>query len=786
MNTLWGTTILARWCNAHEQSHVSRSRLACGKPPSYLSGIFDRGLARIGANVVPFLLAVAVILSSAPSLNAASRHAKRRAAKKAVHEAPKAKAAGAAVLLALAQRELDQGNLPVASEYAKRAAKESPTLDDYANYIRAQAEYRQKNYGEVSKAVPHIFDQNPPSPMAGPGAAIAVQADLDNDKPKSALELMRKYYARIPQPQADFLLARSLHATGDLAHAAEYFQRVYYGYPKAQEASDAEAYLSDLKTRLGENYPPPMPDALLDRAMKLVGARDYSSARNELNNVIPQLGGAQKDMARVRLGEVDFFNRNYAEAKSYLDGLKISDADADAERLDYVIRSMLRIDKKADVQSYMDTMAAKYPQSRWRLDVLLTAANQGLVVHDVKSYMPLLNACAASFPTDPGAYWCHWRIAFQAYREQSAGAFDLFKTYVVRFPATEHSNSALYYLARLSQRRGDMPSARAFYDAILDHYPNTYYAVLARDRLKETQVRTAEPKLSVLEFLRTIEWPARPQTPSFVPSRSAQRRLDRAHLLHLALLDSWAELELRYGAKNDGDQPFLFAYELAKVASDRGAADQAIRYIKSYAPGYLYLDVEAAPASFWKMAFPIPYRASIYQYSRGQRLDPYLVSALIRQESEFNPKAISAAKAYGLMQVLPSTGRQLARELRIRHFSANQLLTPDRNVQLGTKYFRWLLASCDDREEEALAAFNAGKSRTDLWRTWGTFSEPAEFIETIPFTETRNYVQVVLRNADLYRRLYSSSPPPPPSAKQAPSSTKHKKPHKPSRPHSKR
>lgn len=707
-------------------------------------------------------------------LSAATRHHRKAPVKKAPRQAPKAKAAGAAVLLALAQREFDQGNFQVASEYAKRAAKDSPTLDDYANFIRAEAESRQRNFAEVTKAVLRVFAQNPHSPLAGPAAAIAVQADLDNDKPKDALELMRKYYEHIPQPQSDFLLARSLHATGDLPHAAEYFQRVYYGYPKTQDATDSEAFLSDLKTRLGENYPPPMPTAMLGRAMKLVDARDYTSAKNELNSVIPQLGGAQNDVARVRLGVVDFLNRDYAPAKSYLESLKVSDPEADAERLDYLIRSTLKIDKQANVQSWLDLLAARYPQSRWRLDVLLTVANLGLVANDQKSYMAAFSACAASFPNDPGAAWCHWRTAFQAYRDQSAGAADLFKAYLVRFPSTDHANSALYYLGRLSEKSGDMPCARAYLDAVLDHYPNTYYAILARDHLKDSRLRAAEPNLTVLEFLRQIKWPLRPQAPSFVPDRETQKRLDRARLLHLALLDSWAELELRYGATNDGNQPYLYAYELAKVANDSGSTNRAIRYIKNYAPSYLLMGVEDAPLSFWQMAFPMPYRASIDQYSRAQGLDPYLVSALIRQESEFNPHAVSVANAYGLMQVLPSTGRQLARQLRIRRFSSNDLLTPDRNLQLGTKYFRWLMDVCGGHEERALAAFNAGKSRTDLWQSWGTFSEPAEFVETIPFTETRDYVQVVLRNADMYRRLYSSTPPGPPSARPAPRAPKSK------------
>ena len=765
MNFSWEPIILARWVSA----------LACGvrengAPNS--QNIFG-WLRRRTARVLLFVLLLCCV-HPAPRLSAVTRHHRRPAAKKVVREAPKPKAAGAAALLALAQRELDQRNFQVASEYAQRAAKQAPTLDDYANYIRAEAELSQRNYGEVTKAVVHIFSHNPPSPLDGPAAAVAVQADLDGDKPKRALELMRKYYDHIPQPQADFLLARSLQATGDLAHAAEYFQRVYYGYPKAQSASDSEGFLNDLKTRLGESYPPPMPAAMLGRAMKLAEARDFDGARNELNNVIPQLGGAQNEVARVRLGVVDFLNRNYAQAKSYLENLKVSDPEADAERIDYLVRSMFRIDKQANVQAHLDTLAAKYPQSRWRLDMLLTAANQALVANDQKSYMALFSACAASFPNDPGAAWCHWRIAFQAYRDGSAGATDMFKTYLVRFPNTEHANSALYYLGRISEKAGDMPCARAYFDAVLDHYPNTYYAILARDHLKNPKVRAAEPNLATLQFLRELKWPSRPQAPSFVPDRDTQKRLARARLLHLALLDSWAEMELQYGATSDGNQPYLYAYELAKIARDSGSTNRAIRYIKNYAPGYLLMGVEDAPLSFWQMAFPIPYRNPINQYSRAQGLDPYLVSALIRQESEFNPQAISPANAYGLMQVLPSTGRQLARQLRIRRFSSRGLLTPERNIQLGTKYFRWLIDVCNGREECALAAFNAGKSRTDLWQTWGTFSEPAEFIETIPFGETRGYVQVVLRNADMYRRLYSSTPPGPPSARPAPRSTKSK------------
>jgi soluble lytic murein transglycosylase len=254
-------------------------------------------------------------------------------------------------------------------------------------------------------------------------------------------------------------------------------------------------------------------------------------------------------------------------------------------------------------------------------------------------------------------------------------------------------------------------------------------------------------------------------------------RIERAQLLQLTSLNDFAEGELKFGARSDDDQSNVYAFELAKFAAARQAPDQALRYIKAYAPGYLYMPLDQAPITFWRLAFPLPFRDCVERHSRAQGLDPFLVSALIRQESEFNPKVISHANAYGLMQLLPSTGRQLARHFGIRRLRTNQLLTPDRNVQLGTYFFRNLLDSFGGQPELALASYNAGPGRANLWRTWGPFREQAEFIETVPFHETRGYIQIVLRNADVYRRLYAGTVPDVPAyrAKPAPKSKPHKR-----------
>jgi soluble lytic murein transglycosylase len=163
---------------------------------------------------------------------------------------------------------------------------------------------------------------------------------------------------------------------------------------------------------------------------------------------------------------------------------------------------------------------------------------------------------------------------------------------------------------------------------------------------------------------------------------------------------------------------------------------------------------EDVPTEVWRLVFPFAYGDHIYKYSNKNELDPMLVAGLIRQETIFQHDAVSHAGAVGLMQVLPKTGRLLARKEKVRYARA-RLLEPEYNLRLGTVYFRDLLKLMGSTEA-ALASYNAGEDRVAVWKAERAFDEPAEFIESMPFTETRDYVQVVLRNAEIYRRLYTS------------------------------
>ena len=161
------------------------------------------------------------------------------------------------------------------------------------------------------------------------------------------------------------------------------------------------------------------------------------------------------------------------------------------------------------------------------------------------------------------------------------------------------------------------------------------------------------------------------------------------------------------------------------------------------------------PRSYWEALFPKPYWTDLRRFSSQNSLDPYLVASLIRQESEFNPGAVSNKNAAGLMQLLPSTGKKVAKQVKLRRFNTGQLLTPTINLQLGTRYFRSMVDKFGSFEY-ALAAYNAGTDRVQDWLSQGKYRDPQEFVESIPFTETREYVQAILRNSNVYRQLYGT------------------------------
>ncbi|MDX1979054.1 MAG: transglycosylase SLT domain-containing protein [Bryobacteraceae bacterium] len=731
MNSQWGRTIRALWSNGQfALLGMCLAGAVTAQPLSTLTRNFLESPSPAGKRAL---------------LNFAQAHPKD--------------SQGALALLAVGWHDTQAKSYEEAVAHLNGVAGRLPKLADYARYYTGSAHYELKNYPAAIAALTPVFSDRYDalvSPFATRAVLLAADAMSDSGRARDAISLIGRH-PLLPRADAEFALGKAFESAGDAVSAAAHYQTVYYSHPtwdRVQEAADA---LTRLQQTLGDRYPPVMPQAQLKRAAGLAQGRNFAEARKVLETALPQLTGAERDLAEVRLGVYDYQARRYAAAYTHLKGLSVSNPEAGAERLHYLVEACRRLDRHGEIPALLAEFESNYPQSRWRAETLVNVAYDHLYRNEPESFVPLYRACADGFPQERHASFCDWKVTWTNYLRDENSRENILKNHLKRFPDSEKVPASLYFLGRLAERNRAYGMAKGYYAQLAHRYPNHYYAVLARERLEDTAIARATAAPEAAEFVASLKLPDKRRSASFEVQPATRVRLERVKLLDGAGFSDWAESELRFAARN-GEQPHLLAMELAKLLERRGASDHALRAVKAYVPEYLMIPMEQAPKDFWRIAFPMPFRESLLKNARLSEVDPYVVAGLVRQESEFDPKAVSRARALGLTQVMPATGRELSRRVGIRRFNTSMLFVPDVNLRLGTYYIRNLLNSLNGKWEAALASYNGGRSRVVRWAEWGNFSEPSEFIETIPITETRDYVQIVLRNAKVYRQLYDGLP----------------------------
>ncbi len=192
---------------------------------------------------------------------------------------------------------------------------------------------------------------------------------------------------------------------------------------------------------------------------------------------------------------------------------------------------------------------------------------------------------------------------------------------------------------------------------------------------------------------------------------------------------------------------------IAWVDWRRGRLRPAITTMKRAFPGWVSAAGDRLPREVWQVLYPIRYDQELLSAAREEGLDPALVAALILQESSYDAAALSRAGARGLMQVMPATGRRIAGQKGVG-FKRAALDDPETSLDFGTHYLRQMSERYGGAVEKVLAAYNAGPHRVDAWTLLRGEQSAEEFTETIPFSETRGYVMIVLANREQYRRLY--------------------------------
>ena len=337
-----------------------------------------------------------------------------------------------------------------------------------------------------------------------------------------------------------------------------------------------------------------------------------------------------------------------------------------------------------------------------------------------------------AYPTSSFAPQATVRAALIALinREPALAAREL-DAFNARMPSHGEALAARYWSGRAWKQAGRDTAAAARWRDVIQRSGASYYAMLAARALDEpvwTPIRD------------TSTTPA----PRFADLDSAFRR---ARLLeHLGLLDEmrWEDDRLIRDASSSVDR--LLA--TARGFADRGNSSRAIALARRAL-------AQGAPpnAAIYRLLYPVAQEGVLLAESARSGLDPALVAALIRQESNFTPHATSPAGARGLMQLMPAVGGSIARGLGVTPWDPVLLYQADLNVQLGVRHLAGALRKYA-QTSQALAAYNAGDSRVARWRVKAGGNDAELFVERIPFVETRDYVRIILRNRELYRALY--------------------------------
>lgn len=531
---------------------------------------------------------------------------------------------------------------------------------------------------------------------------------------------------------------------GHAEHALQAYRRVYYDYPLSTQAVDAADGIARVETAplVASDF-----KRELVRAEQLFDGRRWAQARAAFEPLLKAATGDDRELVTLRIAECAYYLDRFSEARKllqpYLEGSR-----REAEARFFHLTAVRGAGDNESFVSLSRGLVADHPDSEWAAETLNNLASYFIVIDRDADADAVFRELLRRFPRHRHAERAAWKSGWFAYRlDDFRYAAEVFDSAAATFARSDYRPSWLYWSARAHDQIGNTDIANARYRLAVTDYQNSYYGRLSTRLLQ----RRKQPPVVASTTVAAAP-------PSAVPTDDLIRALTAAGLYADALK------EVQYAQRIWGDSPQLQATSawirhregLTLKATERfNAIRGAITTMRRAYPQFLAAGGEHLPPEVLRIIFPLDYWPLITKYSSAHSLDPYLIAALMAQESTFTPEIRSSANAIGLLQITPPTGRTLARQLGIRRFTPSMLTQADTNVRMGTKYFKDMVDKFGG-VHYALAGYNAGPHRVTAWLKEAPGLEQDEFIDNIPFTETQAYVKRILGTAEDYRRLYGS------------------------------
>ena len=626
---------------------------------------------------------------------------------------------------------------------------------DHALWLRGAALQEAGNHTEAMAVFSRLITDFPASLYVTDArlksAVSAIAAGHASLVPSSLTDLNDTKNA-----DANLITGKSYEAKGDQVNAIKYYRRVYFYGAGSAAAKEAEAKL----VSMAQVLTPQSAEEALARADRLSTARDFAAAEKayaDLNVAYPAAitGG-------VRLRQLTAFAnlRKSSEAQAAFNAIPNSAPEKEQAYYQLVMANA-RARQWSQARTVAEEMKQKFPSGKWTPKAWIDA---GMSARDAKNKLEeqsFLRSAVANFPNAIEVAGAQFELAWLEHESKNyASSSRMLTEHLARYAARDTANrgKAGYWAARDSEQAGKSAEACALYDGVIYRYSANWYGYLSNQRLtamkSQGKCSGTNPPVGSL----VPDAVASLKTITVAPETSTEKewtRVEKSDELSSVGLFDWAIEELEEAKKTAQNSPKI-NLALARHYRMKGDNVNALLALAKSYPDYSQMFPEEMGREEWDIFYPLTNWEQIKSWAKSRNLDEYQVAGLIRQESVFNPRAKSGANAYGLMQLLIPTARMTARKYgSTAVISADALFQPAVNIELGTAYMREQFDKFG-RIEYVAVAYNAGPGRVNPWRA-SLPIEIDEFVEAIPFKETKAYVQGVIRNSAQYRRLYDQS-----------------------------
>lgn len=637
---------------------------------------------------------------------------------------------------------LEKGNYVEAVEKLKTAYAELPVMRDYTLFFMAMVHNRMESFDDSGRCIDELLNVYPDSPLKKKTRALQIRNLLlaketvplgqilsgnkrRDSRMDSALGNLEAYVADYPEDaEMMFFTAGLLKKLGKTDGAKKLFILVYTGTSSYSESAYRELQTSDIT-----------PEHLFAKASNLMKAMEYERAEAILRKILPGAKGMLREEVRKTLGLALFRQKRYKEA---------SDAFLKAGDLYNGARSLYRA---GDLVAFKEIVSRLVSMEDKRAGSLLVAyatkkrregkPEESLTIYgDVKKRYPSLIEEVL------------WGMAWTYYRKGDyRNAKDLFAELNERYPSSRY----LYWRERCTEQDNQINAFSKKSDEAQSKggFKRDFYSLWSyardKDSLSGRSVSNAEwtPRSGGAVRERNQSGFATPKLPSDILPLFERFTI----LMEMGMREEAISELVRITNRLSDPEALL---EICRTLQDVGAYKRAITLLSRF--------FEEKGAKWGErmdindILYPMAYWSTVSEISDLYKLDPFILLAVMREESRFDPYARSFAGALGLMQIMPHTAYSLDKRLKMDISDNSEIYNVRVNITIGAYYLNSLLKEFGSLPV-ALAAYNAGHDRVREWIKEGGYRSYDEFIEDIPFDETRNYVKRVLVTYFTYLNL---------------------------------